>query len=66
VGEDRSELIAKMRARAEQCRRLARALTERRAAEILIAMAEEVEGDIARLEAEQSSGEASSKTSKGR
>jgi hypothetical protein len=39
-----------MRARAEQCRRLAGALTDNRAAEVLLKMAEEVEADIRRLE----------------
>lgn len=43
-------LIANMRGRAEQCRRLAGALTDRRAADVLIKMAEEVEADIRRLE----------------
>jgi hypothetical protein len=41
-----------MRERAEQCRRLAKALTERRSAEILVKMAEEIEADIARLDGE--------------
>ena len=41
-----------MRARAEQCRRLADALTDRTAAAMLLKMAEEVEADIARLERE--------------
>ena len=41
-----------MRARAEQCRRLADALTDRAAAAMLLKMAEEVEADIARLERE--------------
>ena len=55
MSDDRSELIANMRARAAQCRRLEGALTERRAAKVLIAMAEEVEADIARLEGERPS-----------
>lgn len=38
-----------MQARAEQCRRLAGALTDRTAAAVLLKMAEEVESDIARL-----------------
>lgn len=50
VAEEDSQLIANMRARAEQCRRLAQALTDRRAAEVLVKMAEEVEADIAKLE----------------
>ena len=41
-----------MRARAEQCRRLAEALTDRGAAAVLLKMAAEVEADIARLEGE--------------
>lgn len=45
-------VIENMRARAEQCRRLARALTDRRASDILLKMAEEVEADIARLESD--------------
>lgn len=44
------EVVANMRARAEQCRRLAAALTDRRASAVLLKMAEEVEADIARLE----------------
>ena len=44
--------MANMRARAEQCRRLADALTDRGAAAVLLKMAEEVEADIARLEGE--------------
>jgi len=39
-----------MRARAEQCRRLAAVLTDKTAAGVLLKMAEEVEADIARLE----------------
>ena len=48
--EQQSSIIANMRARAEQCRRLASALTDRGAASVLLKMAEEVEIDIARLE----------------
>ena len=44
-------VINNMRARAEQCRRLAAALTDKRAAAVLVNMAEEVEADISRLEA---------------
>jgi hypothetical protein len=47
---EKSAVVANMRARAEQCRRLANALTDRRAATILLNMAEEIEADIARLE----------------
>lgn len=43
-------MIANMRARAEQCRRLAAALTDNRAATVLLKMAEEVEADIVELE----------------
>ena len=39
-----------MRARAAQCRRLAEAITDKRAAAVLLKMAEEVEADILRLE----------------
>ena len=55
VAEGESQVIDNMRARAEQCRRLAQALTDRRAADVLLKMAEEVEADIARLE--EASGE---------
>jgi hypothetical protein len=47
--EDRT-VIDNMRARAEQCRRLANAILDRRAADVLITMADEVEADIKRLE----------------
>jgi len=40
-----------MRARAEQCRRLAKAILDRSAAAVLVSMAEEVEADIRRFEA---------------
>jgi len=50
VAEEDLKVIANMRARAEQCRRLAQALTDRRASEVLLKMAEEVEADIVRLE----------------
>ena len=46
------EVIANMKARASQCRRLADAMTDRATAAVLIKMAEEAEADIARLEAE--------------
>jgi hypothetical protein len=52
VTEADQQVIANMRARADQCRRLADAVTDRRASEVLIKMAEEVEADIARLEGE--------------
>ena len=50
MAHEDSPVIANMRARAEQCRRLAAALTDNRAAAVLIKMAEEVEVDIGRLE----------------
>ena len=48
--DEDSLVIANMRARAEQCCRLAGALTDNRASEVLLKMAEEVEADILRLE----------------
>ena len=48
--EDDLQVIARMRGRVEQCRRLAAALTDRRACEALLQMAEEGEADIRRLE----------------
>lgn len=45
----RDELIAKMRRRVEQCRRLARSTTDERTARILSGMADEGEADIQRL-----------------
>lgn len=45
-----SPIINGMRERAAQCRRLAKALTERRSAEILVKMAEEIEADLGRIE----------------
>jgi hypothetical protein len=47
--EDR-KIVAHMRARVEQCRRLAQALTDKNAAAVLLKMADEGEADIARLE----------------
>jgi len=43
-------IVESMRARAAQCRRLAEAITDKRAAAVLLKMAEEVEADILRLE----------------
>jgi len=43
-------VVENMRARAEQCRRLANAILDRSAAAILLKMADEVEADIKRLE----------------
>ena len=45
-----------MRARAEQCRRLAKAILDRSAAAVLLQMAEEVEADIQRLESGEETG----------
>lgn len=53
--EDRI-IVERMRARAEQCRRLAKAILDRSAAAILMKMAEEVETDIKRLESGEGSG----------
>ena len=50
MAEKDSSVTANMRARAEQCRRLAQALTDQRAAEVLLSMAHEIERDIGRLE----------------
>jgi hypothetical protein len=46
MGDD---VLANMRQRAEQCRRLAKGINDQRAIEILLQMAVEVESDIARL-----------------
>jgi len=48
-----NELVAKMRARVAQCRRLAATTSDARTAKILRAMADEGEADIARLIAQQ-------------
>jgi hypothetical protein len=50
VGEPDGTVVANMRERAEQCRRLADAILDRRTSDILVKMAEEVEADIRRLE----------------
>jgi hypothetical protein len=47
------EVIVKMRARVERCRRLASTTNDIRVAGILRQMADEVEADIAKLAAEQ-------------
>jgi hypothetical protein len=47
------EILRKMRARVEMCRRLAKTITDPRAAKILRQMADEGEADIKRLEAEE-------------
>jgi hypothetical protein len=45
------DVIPNMKARAEQCRRLARSTHDERAFKILRDMADEIEADIKRLEA---------------
>ena len=52
VTEEDRIVVDRMRARAEQCRRLAKAILDRSAASVLLKMAEEVEADIKRLEAQ--------------
>lgn len=48
-----NELIRHMRARVEQCRRLAKYINDPRTTEALLKMAAEGEADIARLESQQ-------------
>ena len=48
-----AQIVAKMRARIEQCRRLADTITDPRAARILLQMAEEGEADLARMQADE-------------
>ena len=50
VTEEDCMVVERMRVRAEQCRRLARAILDRSASAVLLQMAEEVEADIKRLE----------------
>ena len=50
MSEPDGTVVENMRARAEQCRRLADAILDRRTSDILLKMAEEVEADIKRLE----------------
>jgi len=57
VSNDDLQVIARMRHRVEQCRRLAAALTDKRASEVLLQMAEKGEADIRRLEASHADGE---------
>ena len=47
-----AEIIAKIRGRVEQCRRLAKHVNDPRTTETLLKMAAEGEADIMRLEAE--------------
>ena len=50
---DADHLIANMRGRIEQCRRLARSTYDKEVAELLLKMANEGEADVQRLEAER-------------
>ena len=45
-----AQIVAKMRARIEQCRRVADTITDPRAARILLQMAEEGEADLAKMQ----------------
>jgi hypothetical protein len=53
VTDQELALIANVRDRVQRCRRLAAATTDRRAAEILLQMADEGEADLARLRADE-------------
>jgi hypothetical protein len=55
---ERDDLVRKMRARVETCRRLARSILDERAARTLNEMADEGEADIARVLAEGGTGQA--------
>jgi len=48
-----AELIVHMQGRVEQCRRLAKFINAPRTTEALLAMAAEIEADLAKIEAEQ-------------
>jgi len=48
-----AEVIKNMRARIDQCRRLAKYINDPRTTEALLRMAEEGEADLKRLEAEE-------------
>ena len=50
---DHAELITKMRARIDLCRRLARTTTDAQTAQILSVMADEGEQDLHKLEGEK-------------
>lgn len=52
--EEQQLVIRNMRERADRCRRLAKGLTDDRARQSLLTMAEEIEADIERLEAARS------------
>lgn len=47
------DVIANIRSRIERCRRLASMITDKRAIEVLLEMAQEGERDIERLEARE-------------
>lgn len=53
MAQNDEQMVSRMRARAEQCRRLARAMTDKHAAAALLKMAEEVEADIGRLDGDR-------------
>jgi len=57
VAQNDEQMVSRMRARAEQCRRLARAMTDKQAAAALLKMAEEVEADIGRLDGDRIEGQ---------
>jgi hypothetical protein len=44
------DVLENMRGRAARCRRLARSILDKEAADVLNALAEEIEADISRLE----------------
>ena len=48
-----ADMVAKMRARIDQCRRLAGTITDPRAAKILRQMAAEGEADLTKMQAEE-------------
>jgi hypothetical protein len=48
-----AELIAKMRGRIEQCRRLAKMINDPQASQVLLQMAEEGEADLRKFQAEE-------------
>jgi len=54
---ERDELIAKMRGRVAQCRRLAHSTTDERTAKVLREMADQGDADIKRLLAEGTGGQ---------
>lgn len=52
--EEQQLVIRNMRERVDRCRRLAKGLTDDRARDALLKMAQEIEADIKRLEATRS------------